>query len=180
MRPLASTPCPMILQPQCAQVGATAWIAHSKLSKVSVEPAIVTSKLLSYSFPQTSHRPMFEPSFRTVEFEYPEVVAHHRNRHVEHRDGADVSLEGPGVPVAVHHEIRRVIRDRASEAVAAEKGEDPARLALECRHGGRIVQQHDTNGAVCDRLQAALDRGHLFGRLGVHAPKKRLAEIRQR
>src|SRR6266700_8138473 len=30
-------------------------MAHSKLSNVWVRPAIITSKLLSYSFPQTSH-----------------------------------------------------------------------------------------------------------------------------
>jgi hypothetical protein len=30
--PFASTPWPMILTPQCSQVGASAWIAHSKLS----------------------------------------------------------------------------------------------------------------------------------------------------
>jgi hypothetical protein len=36
MRPPASTPWPMTRQPQWEQVGATAWIAHSKLSKVWV------------------------------------------------------------------------------------------------------------------------------------------------
>jgi L-alanine-DL-glutamate epimerase-like enolase superfamily enzyme len=36
-------------QPQCSQRGASAWIAHSKLSKVWVAP---------YSFPQTSQRAM--------------------------------------------------------------------------------------------------------------------------
>jgi len=29
-----STPWPMIRQPQCWQCGASAWIAHSKLSKI--------------------------------------------------------------------------------------------------------------------------------------------------
>jgi hypothetical protein len=42
MRPSASTPCPMIRQPQCSQVGASAWMAHSKLSKVWVAPATMT------------------------------------------------------------------------------------------------------------------------------------------
>src|SRR5437764_684167 len=45
----------MILQLQWAQVGAIAWIAHSKLSKVMVLPAWVIWKALSYSLPQTSH-----------------------------------------------------------------------------------------------------------------------------
>jgi hypothetical protein len=34
-------------QPQCGQVGASAWIAHSNESKIILRPAIVTSKLLS-------------------------------------------------------------------------------------------------------------------------------------
>jgi hypothetical protein len=40
---------------QCSQVGARAWIAHSKLSKVCESPPdMVISKALSCSFPQTS------------------------------------------------------------------------------------------------------------------------------
>jgi hypothetical protein len=45
--PPASTPWPTILQPQWAQEGAIAWIAHSKLSKVIVRPAFVTWNALS-------------------------------------------------------------------------------------------------------------------------------------
>src|SRR3954452_10895090 len=45
----------MVLQLQWAQVGAIAWIAPSKLSKVMVLPGWVTWKALSYSLPQTSH-----------------------------------------------------------------------------------------------------------------------------
>src|SRR5207249_2693322 len=48
--PACSTPWPTTLQPQCPQTGASAWIAHSKASKVCVRPAIVTVKALSYSF----------------------------------------------------------------------------------------------------------------------------------
>ena len=48
----ASTPCPMIRHAQWLQVGASMWIAHSKLSNVCVPSPIVTVKLLSYSFPQ--------------------------------------------------------------------------------------------------------------------------------
>src|SRR5437773_4870025 len=53
--PSASTPCPTIRQLQCAQTGASAWIAHSKLSKVWCFPSTTTSNALSYSFSQTSH-----------------------------------------------------------------------------------------------------------------------------
>jgi hypothetical protein len=35
------------LQLQWAQVGAVAWIAHSKLSKVIVRPSLITWKALS-------------------------------------------------------------------------------------------------------------------------------------
>jgi hypothetical protein len=45
--PFSSTPWPMMRQRQCAQLGARAWIAHSKLSKVCEAPAIVTFIALS-------------------------------------------------------------------------------------------------------------------------------------
>ena len=45
--PCDSTPCPTTLQPQCAHVGASLWIAHSKLSNVWRRPPAVTSKALS-------------------------------------------------------------------------------------------------------------------------------------
>jgi hypothetical protein len=54
-RPPTSTPCPITLHLQCSHIGAIAWIAHSKLSKVCRVPAAISSKLLSYSLPQTSH-----------------------------------------------------------------------------------------------------------------------------
>src|SRR6266480_6786695 len=53
--PSASTPCPTIRQLQCGQTGASAWIAHSKLSNVWCFPPTITSNALSYSFSQTSH-----------------------------------------------------------------------------------------------------------------------------
>src|SRR5882724_4022817 len=53
--PSASTPCPTIRQLQCAQTGASAWMAHSKLSKVWCSPPTTTSNALSYSLSQTSH-----------------------------------------------------------------------------------------------------------------------------
>jgi hypothetical protein len=40
--PLASIPWPMILHPQWWQVGASMWMAHSKLSNVWVLPAATT------------------------------------------------------------------------------------------------------------------------------------------
>src|SRR5688500_14320610 len=46
-------------QPQCAQVGASAWVAHSKLSKMRAgPPPTEIERGLSYSLPQTSHRAM--------------------------------------------------------------------------------------------------------------------------
>src|ERR687885_1054212 len=48
-------PWPTTRQPQCAQVGASAWIAHSKESNTRCSPpAMLTSSILSYSLPQTS------------------------------------------------------------------------------------------------------------------------------
>src|ERR687890_2712594 len=58
-------PCPITLTLQYSQVGARAWIAHSKLSKVCESPPdTVTEKALSYSLPQTSHWAMFPLLYR--------------------------------------------------------------------------------------------------------------------
>jgi hypothetical protein len=45
--PSFSTPWPTIVQPQCSQVGASAWIAHSKLSNTWLSPPMVTTNALS-------------------------------------------------------------------------------------------------------------------------------------
>jgi hypothetical protein len=45
--PSFSMPCPTMRHEQCAQVGATAWIAHSKLSNVQVRPFFVSVNDLS-------------------------------------------------------------------------------------------------------------------------------------
>lgn len=47
IRPAFSSPWPMMRIPQCSQVGASLWIAHSKLSKVCVLPAATTWNVLS-------------------------------------------------------------------------------------------------------------------------------------
>ena len=65
-RPPTSTPCPITLHLQCSQIGAIAWIAHSKLSKVWCAPAAISSKLLSYSLPQTSHVAICHPFVRPI------------------------------------------------------------------------------------------------------------------
>lgn len=44
--PPSSSPWPMIRQPQCVQEGASAWIAHSKLSKVCLLPSWITTNEL--------------------------------------------------------------------------------------------------------------------------------------
>jgi hypothetical protein len=58
MEPFASIPCPMILQPQWSQVGAMAWMAHSKLSKTWVSPPrVISSPSLAHLFaPRRSTR----------------------------------------------------------------------------------------------------------------------------
>ncbi len=45
--PLVWAPCPEIFTPQWSQIGAIAWIAHSKLSKMCTAPWACTSKLIS-------------------------------------------------------------------------------------------------------------------------------------
>lgn len=61
--PLASSPWPMIRHWQCSQVGANAWIAHSKLSKTWDVPSLMISKLLSYSLPHVSQVFIFSSLF---------------------------------------------------------------------------------------------------------------------
>src|ERR687888_1662070 len=51
----------MILHPQCAHVGAIAWMAHSKQSNVRLSPPLMISNALSYSLPQTSHFAIVHP-----------------------------------------------------------------------------------------------------------------------
>src|SRR5688572_5016309 len=66
--PPPSMPCPMILHLQCSHMGASLWIAHSKLSKTCRCPAVITSKLSSYTLPQTSQgcfMPVRHGCFRT-------------------------------------------------------------------------------------------------------------------
>src|SRR5699024_3369051 len=58
MSPPLSTPCPRIVQLQCAHLGAIAWAAHSKLSKVPLSCPRVRVNVLSYSLPQVSHTAM--------------------------------------------------------------------------------------------------------------------------
>jgi hypothetical protein len=48
-------------QPQCAQLGASAWIAHSKLSNVCLPWPMVISIVLSQSLPHTSQIPIATP-----------------------------------------------------------------------------------------------------------------------
>jgi hypothetical protein len=45
--PSFSTPWPTIVHPQCSQVGASAWMAHSKLSNTWLSPPMVTTNALS-------------------------------------------------------------------------------------------------------------------------------------
>src|SRR5215210_3977834 len=52
----------MTLTPQYSQVGASAWIAHSKLSNTcGWSPGLSTRNALSYSLPQTSHLAIMTP-----------------------------------------------------------------------------------------------------------------------
>src|SRR4029450_7280271 len=61
IRPSASTPCPMIRQPQWEQVGASEWIAPSKESNTCVSPSRTISIGLSSAFPHPPHNPIRTP-----------------------------------------------------------------------------------------------------------------------
>src|SRR4051794_10392235 len=72
-----------------------------------------------------------------------------------------------------------VLEDRRGEAVGAEEGVDPARLALERGRGRRIVQERDPVIAAGDRGEARRERVDLRARLGVDLAQERLAEVGQ-
>jgi hypothetical protein len=120
-------------------------------------------------------------AYRSItELEDREVSSHDRERDVVDGDRAEEAFVRACVTVAMEDEIRQVIRDRAAEAVAAQKSPDPGRLTFDRRKGGRVVEEHDPEGAVGDGLEPAVERLDLVGRLRVDRPHDRLAEVGQR
>src|SRR3954451_17908184 len=113
--------------------------------------------LSALSFP--GDRPGGNIVYRSIaELEDREVPGHDRKRDVVDRDCADEALVGAGVAMAVENEIRQMVCDRPSEAVAPEKRPDPWWLALDRRRGRHMVEEHDPDRAVCDKFEAALER----------------------
>jgi Uncharacterised nucleotidyltransferase len=82
--------------------------------------------------------------------------------------------------MAMQDEIGRVLGDRAREPIAAEKGPDSARLALEGRARRRVMKQDDTQRAGRHLLETPLQSRHLRARLRIDGAEDGLAEIRQR
>jgi hypothetical protein len=79
--------------------------------------------------------------------------------------------------VAVEDHLRTAFEERRGQPVGAEERPDPARLALERRQRRGVVEQRDSGVAAVDRGQARSERVDLGGRLGVHVPQERLAEV---
>ena len=82
-----------------------------------------------------------------------------------------------GVPV--EDDVGPVLADRRRHPVGAQERPDYPRLALERGRGRRVVEQDDPVVAAFDRLEPVCDRLHLRGRVAVHLPQDRLAEVRQ-
>ena len=114
IEPFASTPWPMILTPQCSQVGARAWIAHSKLSNTcGWSPGLSTRKDLSYSLPQTSHLAIFTALSRhrlDCALIYPYHKPHKRGD-PHHSKKA----RGPG-----RQELRSLLSDKKAKACSSQ------------------------------------------------------------
>ncbi|TMM25786.1 MAG: hypothetical protein E6F97_02050 [Actinobacteria bacterium] len=70
----------------------------------------------------------------------------------------------------MQHDVRLVLGNRLREAVGAEEGPDPARLALEGRSGRRVVEQDDPVVAAGDCLEPGRERVDLVRRLRVDLP----------
>jgi hypothetical protein len=116
----------------------------------------------------------------TLELEHIEIPPGDMDGDVVDRCRADRTLEAAAVGVAVEHDVGPVLRNRRREPVAAEIRPDPLGLAVQ-RVGRRgVVQQHDADGTVRDRLQPQPDRVDLRACLRVHTPEEGLAEVRQR
>lgn len=92
-----------------------------------------------------------------AELRSPEGLAEHRLRDVVDRGLADLSRSRAGARVPVQDQVGSVLEDRSGEPVAAEKGEDLPRLALERLLHRRVVQEDDPQRAGGDRLQSRVE-----------------------
>ena len=79
--------------------------------------------------------------------------------------------------VAVEDHLRTAFEERRGQPVGAEERPDPARLALERRQRRGVVEQRASGVAAVDRGQTRSERVDRGGRLGVHVPQERLAEV---
>jgi len=71
----ASTPWPVTRQPQCSQVGAIAWMAHSKLSNVRLSaPRTISKRLVVLVAANVAfgHRDFFRFARDSVPRSYPD------------------------------------------------------------------------------------------------------------
>jgi hypothetical protein len=84
------------------------------------------------------------------------------------------------VGVSVQDEVGAVLGDRRREPIAAEVRVDARRLPFQRVHDRRVVEKHDADVAVDDRLQPSRDRLGLGARLRVDPPQQGLPEVRQR
>lgn len=81
--------------------------------------------------------------------------------------------------MSVDDQIGPVLEDRRRQPVAAEEGEDLARLTFEgCLHR-RVVKDDEADRAGGHRAQGLVERFHLGGRLGVDRAQRGLPEVRQ-
>src|SRR5947209_10789575 len=94
------------------------------------------------------------PDAAAVELEDPEVAARHVHGDVVDRDVADAALERARVGVSVQDEVGAVLGDRGREPLGAEVRLDAGRLAFERVDDRRVVEEHDAQVAVADRLEA--------------------------
>src|SRR5262249_39494223 len=102
-------------QSQWAQCGASAWIAHSKLSKVCAWPPLtLTEMVLSYSFPQTSQRSIrisFHSSRDRIGAADLVLQLHDavEQRLRGRRAAGHVDIHGHDAVAAAHHRVRVVV-----------------------------------------------------------------------
>jgi predicted nucleotidyltransferase len=114
-----------------------------------------------------------------LELEDVEVAARDVDCDVVDRHRPDRAFEASRMRMTVEDDVRPVLGDRRSQPVAAEEGPDALGLAVQRVRGRRVVEEHDTDRAVRDLLQAAPDRLDLVRGLRIDLPQERLTEVRE-
>jgi hypothetical protein len=152
-------------------VGASAWIAHSKLSNVWLLPASTTWNDLSYSLPQTSHLAMVA-SYPDATTEAARMV--HLREDRSRSVGEHLAAEHDVLVAAVLGEVVADAADRGNE----EHGDGQAADTIPASWNAPLGMRCHFPGACCSAAAAMCSAGPASIRVGAIGARARLASIR--